>query len=312
MRETIALCIPAYNAAWCLPRLLNSAKNQKIPFDEILVYNDCSLDNTSEIAIAYGAKVINGQHNMGCSFGKNKLAEIAISNWIHFHDADDELLPNFMQIATEWINSDEKLDIILLNYEYRDFESGKTLGYANYCREALLKDKTKFVLTNKIVNFALINRKSFLTIGGFNTHPNVLYNEDRAFYSKAVVSDLSFDYEEAVTCINFRYNESMSVSNMLKCSYAHYHVSFYLFERLKGKYNEELAKIFLDDAKIAASFQDWKLTKMNIKYAVKLNAKVSDTESNIFRNLFSINPFLAFWLREKMIRLFKPQHRKDG
>ena len=47
---TIALCIPAYNAAWCLPKLLKSANDQLIPFDEILVYNDCSTDNTEEIA----------------------------------------------------------------------------------------------------------------------------------------------------------------------------------------------------------------------------------------------------------------------
>ena len=34
----IALCIPAYNAAIYLPRLLNSAAQQTSPFDEILVF----------------------------------------------------------------------------------------------------------------------------------------------------------------------------------------------------------------------------------------------------------------------------------
>ena len=56
--NTLALCIPAFNAAELLPILLTSAKNQTIPFDEILVYNDCSTDNTSEVAKKYGANVI--------------------------------------------------------------------------------------------------------------------------------------------------------------------------------------------------------------------------------------------------------------
>lgn len=309
MKQTIALCIPAYNAAWCLPRLLISAKNQSIPIDEILVYNDCSTDNTAEIAEKYGAKVINGTENKGCSFGKNKLAEIAKSDWIHFHDADDELLPNFMEITSKWINS-TTVDIVLLNYEYKDFTSEKILGSANLNRKDLLLDRTKFVLTNKIVNFALINKKSFLGIGGFNTDPKVLYNEDRAFYSKAAVCNLSFDYEDIITCVNYRYNESMSMSNVLKCSYAHYHVSLYLYEKLNGQYREELASNFLDNANIAASFQEWTLVRKCIEYAVKLNNKKIVDASIPFQIIFSVNPFFAFWLREKMIRMFKKHLRK--
>jgi len=101
--ETLALCIPAYNAAAYLPRLLTSAVNQAIPFTEILVYDDCSTDSTAAIARSYGANVISGSVNKGCSFGKNALAEKTTCEWIHFHDADDELLPNFTR--TILINS---------------------------------------------------------------------------------------------------------------------------------------------------------------------------------------------------------------
>jgi glycosyltransferase involved in cell wall biosynthesis len=55
---TLALCIPAFNAAQFLPRLLGSAAAQKIPFDELLVYDDCSTDDTAEVARALGATVV--------------------------------------------------------------------------------------------------------------------------------------------------------------------------------------------------------------------------------------------------------------
>ena len=37
-------------------------------FDEIWVYDDCSRDNTSEIAERYGARVVRGAVNRGCSW----------------------------------------------------------------------------------------------------------------------------------------------------------------------------------------------------------------------------------------------------
>ena len=92
-KQTLALCIPAYNAANFLPRLLESARRQAVPFDEIWVYDDCSTDNTSEVAKQFGARVLVGDVNRGCSYAKNRLAEVTESEWIHFHDADDALLP---------------------------------------------------------------------------------------------------------------------------------------------------------------------------------------------------------------------------
>src|SRR5436190_15007337 len=92
-RTTLALCIPAYNASAFLPRLLKSANAQTVPFDEILVYDDCSTDNTGEVARNLGAHVIRGDHNIGCSAGKNRLLQLTRSDWVHFHDADDYLKP---------------------------------------------------------------------------------------------------------------------------------------------------------------------------------------------------------------------------
>ena len=70
------MLIPAYNAAAYLPRLLESAARQTERFDEIWVYDDCSKDETAEIAESYGARVVRGAVNRGCSHGKNALASL--------------------------------------------------------------------------------------------------------------------------------------------------------------------------------------------------------------------------------------------
>src|SRR5690242_6343139 len=102
-RPRLALLIPAYNAAQYLPRLLDSAARQTQSFDEIWVYDDCSTDNTAVVAERHGARVVRGDSNRGCSHGKNRLATETKCEWIHFHDADDELLPNFVVRARTWM-----------------------------------------------------------------------------------------------------------------------------------------------------------------------------------------------------------------
>ena len=94
----LALRIPVYNASTTLPRLLTSANKQAIHSKEILVYSDCSTNDRAEVAERFGAKVLHGKTNMGCAFGKNGIAVIVESDWLYFHDADDDLMPNFTKV----------------------------------------------------------------------------------------------------------------------------------------------------------------------------------------------------------------------
>ena len=64
-QPTLALLIPAYNAASHLPRLLESAQRQTEPFDEVWVYDDCSIDDTASIAQQCGVHVVRGDVNRG-------------------------------------------------------------------------------------------------------------------------------------------------------------------------------------------------------------------------------------------------------
>jgi glycosyltransferase involved in cell wall biosynthesis len=298
--STIALCIPAYNAEHVLPALLSSAKKQALPFAEILVYNDCSTDNTAAVAMAYGAKVINGTLNKGCSFGKNELAKLATSRWLHFHDADDELLPNFSTVAKKWMESEDSSDIILLHYLYVDFMTGHVLGEPSYNRSELKLDAIKFMIENKVVNFALIKRAAFNKIEGFDTDVNVLYNEDKAFYTRAAIAGLSFDYEEETTCINYFYKASMSASNQAKCALAQYH----LLQKV-SKYASEIAEQLYQNATFSCTYSQWETSKNAIALAKKIAPNYIPKGSPLFTFLFKITANWSFVIRELLVRNFK-------
>ncbi|MES2062130.1 MAG: glycosyltransferase family 2 protein [Bacteroidota bacterium] len=310
--DSLALCIPAYNAAAYLPRLLSSARSQHILFDEVLVYDDCSIDDTAAVAAQFGARVIQGDTNQGCSYGKNKLAEITTCDWIHFHDADDDLLPNFTTSVHDWIsNSGNAFDVLLLNFNYMDFASGELLGSGNYNIAELHADPLKYAISNKIVNFGVYKHSAFIKAGGFDLDENVLYNEDNAFHQRLAKHHLKFDYLPQITCINYRYKVSMSASNRLKCARANYHVLAKTASTHGDVYPVELASRFWECIAVLASTQDWEYVRKAIKASKKLGYNYSPNEGLLFKNLTKIAPFTAVWLREKNIRLFKPYLRHE-
>lgn len=309
--KTICLAIPAHNAAWCLPRLLESAKKQHIPFDEILVYNDCSTDNTKEIAEKYGAMVFSGDVNIGCSAGKNYLLNQTKCDYIHFHDADDELRPNFTTLAHKWILKINCPDVVLFDYEYRDNETNELIAKSNFIHQELQQDATKYAILNQINPFCgLYKVPKLKELNGYDLNPEILYNEDVAFHCKLAIAGLTFSAEKEVSIINYRINGSMSGANQLKCAQAHFEVMKINAEKVGKKYGKEIAFKLWKNAAILAAYSDWKSCKKAIYFAVKLNSRIPQHE-NFGIKIFSIfNPYIAFVLREYYTRIFKPQFRK--
>lgn len=306
----IALCIPAYNAEKYLPLLLTSAHKQTIPFHEILVYDDCSTDKTAAVAEKYGATVIKGIVNKGCAFGKNMLANVAQSEWLHFHDADDDLLPNFTKVVNTWIeNQGENFEVLLLNFDYIDYQTKELLGKANHDLTALHRDPVKYTIEHCIINFGIYKREIFLMAGGFNTNENVLYNEDNAFHQKLARLGYRFDYVPEITGINYKHIESMSASNQLKCARANFYVLKEALENLGNKYPKEIAHQLWNCMAALGSFEDWDYVQKCIKLLNKLKVKLPSNQNKAFSLIAGISPFYAIWIREKLIRLFKPNLR---
>ncbi|MCW3112640.1 MAG: family 2 glycosyl transferase [Segetibacter sp.] len=303
--STLALCIPAYNAEWSLNALFSSIRKQAIPFNEILLYNDCSTDNTAGMAEEFGAVVINGDKNKGCSYGKNQLAAIAKSDWLFFIDSDDELLPNFSEVTSKWINCREAPGLVLLGYSYVNFKTGAIKYEPKYDREALLKNQLRFMIKNKIVNSSLIRRDVFYSIGGFNLDPKILYVEDRAFSIKAAMTNIVFDIEPSVCFkINF-FPESMSTAKPRRWLTA----SLYLWEELIKKvgpeYEEDICEQLFENAVWAAKYKCWNIVRKSLATAKRIKPDQQPKTSRLFLLVYNIFPVGAFYIREWVTKIIK-------
>jgi glycosyltransferase involved in cell wall biosynthesis len=311
---SISLCIPAYNSAEYLPRLLDSAAAQTVPFTEIWVYDDCSNDETGDIARRYGANVIRGDVNRGCSHGKNILAKYTTCEWIHFHDSDDALYPNFVEQAVQWMLSNNCPDVVLFDYESRDHETNQLLGTRHFDRIALTNDTVLFTLTEQINPFCgIYRRSSFLNAGGWDEDRLVLQSEDQATHGRLARHGLSFDADSNITVICYIRKNSMTTGNLSGAARSMFHVMRKALEELNhqnNKYSEAISQRLWNLSGVSAAYLDWQNADACVNLATKLTGNMPQKSSNIFRLLCSINPYWAIRIREYLIRFLKPSLRQ--
>ncbi len=92
----VSIIIPCYKQAQFLPDAIESALAQTYKEVEIIVVNDGSPDNTSQVARKYkGVKLIE-QPNKGLSAARNAGIKRASGGWILCLDADDKIHPDFL------------------------------------------------------------------------------------------------------------------------------------------------------------------------------------------------------------------------
>jgi glycosyltransferase involved in cell wall biosynthesis len=308
--STIALLIPAYNAAGYLPRLLGSASELNEPFDEIWVYDDCSQDNTSGVAERYGAHVVRGDVNRGCTYGKSVLVERTRSEWVHFHDSDDLLLPNFVAKARAWM-SQENVDVVAFGCEERWEDTRELISVSSPNDRLLAADPIGYTIGNKINAISgLYRRSAFLAAGGFDLDIDVLFNEDEACHCKLARAGLRFRGDPTVTVVNLRRRSSMWTANQAKCHEARYHVMRKALVGPDGdRHKEAIATQLWHVVAGAGSHVDWRTADKAAGLAMHIAGLSAVPSGRLFKALCCLSPRAAIRIREGLIRAFKPRLR---
>ena len=94
----VSVVIPAFNAASCIRRALDSVLAQTWERYEIIVVDDGSTDNSSEVLARYGKQLnVVCQANGGPSVARNRGLMEARGRYVAFLDADDYWLPEKLE-----------------------------------------------------------------------------------------------------------------------------------------------------------------------------------------------------------------------
>ena len=105
MRNTpmpaFSIITPTYNRGTLLSRAVRSCINQTVADFELLIIDDCSADNTSEVvALFRDPRIVYDKlnRNKGVNAARNRGLDLARGEYIVFLDSDDELLPEALNI----------------------------------------------------------------------------------------------------------------------------------------------------------------------------------------------------------------------
>ncbi len=113
-KPTITVAIPSYNKERYIDKCIQSilAENDKIA--EIILVDNCSTDNTFEVAKRYEPKIkcVKNETNLGMSGNWNKCIDLCKTDWLMIFHADDEMLPGAIDKYVELINQYPSLGLV--------------------------------------------------------------------------------------------------------------------------------------------------------------------------------------------------------
>jgi glycosyltransferase involved in cell wall biosynthesis len=101
----VSVVIPCYNQAHFLGEAIESVLDQSYPNFEIIVVDDGSPDDTSEVAGSYPEVRLVRQENQGLSGARNAGLARSEGEYVVFLDADDRLLPEALEVHLEHLEA---------------------------------------------------------------------------------------------------------------------------------------------------------------------------------------------------------------
>ena len=113
MNELISVIIPVKNGS--KGKYINQAiegilaQNMNV---EIIVVDDCSTDNTIEIAESYGCKIVKHEVSKGQVAGKNSGLKAAEGKYVLFHDHDDIMREGSLKKLYDELVSDKSISAV--------------------------------------------------------------------------------------------------------------------------------------------------------------------------------------------------------
>lgn len=113
-----SVIISAYNVEKYINQAIDSVLNQKTDNIELLVFDDCSTDNTANIINAYDDPKIHKYlsfKNVGPGAGRNRMLSKATGEYIMFLDGDDYFEPNVIETLEKY-NNHNQYDLVVFNY----------------------------------------------------------------------------------------------------------------------------------------------------------------------------------------------------
>lgn len=194
----LSIIVPIYNAGIYLESCLNSLLSQTFSDIEILLIDDCSIDNSRLLCEKYAfldsrVRLFFNETNRGVSYSRNLGIKSSLGKYIMFVDADDELDANYIQD----IFPKNDVDIVVSSFIYND-KSAYKVPIQNFIFKG--SDICKYLdiySTRFTSSWAKIYRASIIKMNQIYFDENCCHGEDTLFLYDYLLKVQSIECKES-------------------------------------------------------------------------------------------------------------------
>jgi glycosyltransferase involved in cell wall biosynthesis len=165
----VSVIIPCYNQGRFLADAIESALNQSYNRREVIVVDDGSTDDSSQVVSKYSDIILVRQQNRGLSAARNAGIEASAGDYLVFLDADDRLLPHALEAGVDAISRQSECPFV---YGYYDVITADGVPIPTSQRKVVQdSDYLNMLQSNYIGMHATVmyQRRIFAIAGGFDT-----------------------------------------------------------------------------------------------------------------------------------------------
>ena len=234
--ELVSVIMPAYNSARTLEDAASSVLEQTYENIELLIADDYSSDDTSEICQAFASKdsrvhVITNTSNLGALKTRLKAIREAKGEWIAFLDSDDLWKPDKLskQLA---LRNDTGCDLVYTGSSFID-ENGQPFEWILHVPE---RTEYKQLLKQNIISNSsvLVKKELFVRFAPDNEDKHDMHEDFACWLGMLRAGHTARGIDEPL--ITYRLSKSSMSGNKLKAysmnMYTYKYIGLGFFSRL--------------------------------------------------------------------------------
>lgn len=169
MAATVSVIIPTFNRADSVPGAISSALNQTAPPAEVIVVDDGSTDSTHDQLMGFGGsiKTVAIPHSGLPSVARNAGIRAAKGELIAFLDADDEWLPDKLELQQAVLEKNGEIGLVCGNCRVRSTKWSGVDGGLYF--EGKIRERPTFrdlLRRNVVVNSTALVARTAMDLAG--------------------------------------------------------------------------------------------------------------------------------------------------
>lgn len=213
IEELVSIITPAYNAQNTIEEMIQSIINQTYEKWELLIVDDCSIDDTYKIVKKYDddrIRLFKHEKNQGAAQAWNTAFKHMKGRYVAFIDADDTWTENKLEVQLNFMKNNQ-YEFTYTSYDWIDSDGNSMNKIIKAPKYHTYKS---FLKNTNMGNSTVIMDRKYITIRPI---PNVKMNWDGALRFP-ILKEGYKAYGLDIVCTHYRVSNNSASSNKIKAA----------------------------------------------------------------------------------------------